>query len=532
MALSVKASKLRLEAWMTARDKFDWMPFFCDAGAAGCMSCWGVREALRFGAASVMCRRALEADGVWRALTFLNRQRTGLEAAESHGIGVPSAKQLVAAHQKIMLFCLQASKFEMRLDLKGIDDELVEEYRTHKALRFVVGHACLCGAVAHVQLGYWGYDGLDEDWEDADWSEAPRDFLSQFETKAVSVRATARYKDATYTIAEAFADTNSRGIKFGAVNALSPLLQIHGCGERRLCCEVIFHVELCIPTATFSHLVGLGRHTSYPTLALGDVPLPANVASSPLDVVGVFWSSQGIDLYPDQKDDFDMTRDHYGPFSFLFNGTLALQPVVSNSVDWRCGISLRDRARLALETMLDPVAERLEMVAMIDLTLRNLAMVQTSREAAVAIPLELEAGTVSVLASLVEMAGWDGNALRGMPANDALAAVADMVNLELLSYDASISPIGKSDWKWMEVTYKVDRVSLLALDSSGRTRFQLHGLEMHGPPAGRRLEHEDSRRASGMNGKISVNFTSGHLRLTFLDTSIAQLVIGGQMSPE
>eukprot|EP00404_Azadinium_spinosum_P029288 CAMPEP_0180558356 /NCGR_PEP_ID=MMETSP1037_2-20121125/1688_1 /TAXON_ID=632150 /ORGANISM="Azadinium spinosum, Strain 3D9" /LENGTH=544 /DNA_ID=CAMNT_0022574693 /DNA_START=1 /DNA_END=1635 /DNA_ORIENTATION=+ len=523
LALSaLKANPLRFEAWMTARDKCDWMPFFCNAGAAGCMSCWGVREALRFGVASKRCR-------YWRAVRFLSRRCRSLEAVESQETGVPSAKELVAAHEKIMQFCVQASTFEMRLDLEGIDGERLEEYKTHTALRFIVGHTCLCGAVAHVQLGYWGYDhDPDDDWADADWSEAPGDFLSQFETKAVSVRATARYKDATYTIAEAFAATDSRGIDLDAINALSPLMQIHNCGERRACCdcEVIFHVELHIPTATFSHFVGLGQHRSYPTLALGSVPLPTNIASSPLHLVGVLWSSQGIDLYPDRKDDFDMARDHYGPFSFPFNGTLALQPVPSSSAD----VPVRDRVRLALAHMLGLLGETDGMGAMVGATLQNIDHL-TEVGRFMTIPREMEADTINVLASLLEMGSRDGNALRGMSLVDALAAVADMADLDFLSYDASISPIDRSDWEWMEETYKVDRASLLALDSFGRTRFQLHGLEMHGPYAGRRLEHEDARHASGMNGKVSVRFTSSHLRLTFLDTSIAELVMGGQISP-
>merc|ERR1712087_403637 len=109
------------------------------------------------------------------------------------------------------------------------------------------------------------------------------------------------------------------------------------------------------------------------------------------------------------------------------------------------------------------------------------------------------------------MANPGGITLHGMSAADALAAIADMANPTCLSYDASLSPIDKSDWEWMEESYDVDRASVWALDSFGRTRFQLHGLTTHTPRAGRRLEHEDSRHAIGMNGKISLYFTPGFL---------------------
>merc|ERR1712000_55638 len=118
------------------------------------------------------------------------------------------------------------------------------------------------------------------------------------------------------------------------------------------------------------------------------------------------------------------------------------------------------------------------------------------------------------------MSGQDGNDLRGMSAANALAAVANQADLDALSYDADISTIDKSDWKWMEECCEVDRVSLWALDSFGRTRFQMHGLQMCNPRFRRRRDHETSRHATGINSKVSVHFTPGHLRLTFLDTSI------------
>merc|ERR1712039_542519 len=125
------------------------------------------------------------------------------------------------------------------------------------------------------------------------------------------------------------------------------------------------------------------------------------------------------------------------------------------------------------------------------------------------------------------MADPGGTALHGMSAADALAAVADMANPGYLSYDACVSPIYRSDWEWMEESYDVDRASVWALDSFGRTRFQLHGLTMRNSRAGRHLEHRGSRHAIGMNGKVSVCFTPGSLRLTFLDTAVAELVLGG-----
>lgn len=484
------------------------------------MDCWGVGEALRFRAASARCRRALEADGEWRALTFLSRSRMGVEATECHGACLPSAQEFAAAYEKVMRFCMLEPSFEVRLVLGGIDGELVDEYSTHKALRFDVRHACRTGAVAHAQLGYWDYDhDSDDGWADADWSHAPRDFLNQFESHADSIHLVAQYKGKQYTITEAFADEGSRGISFDLVNTLSPLMQIHSCGDRRFCCEVIFHVEAYIPTATFTHFVGLGQSRSFPALAFGDAPLLSITTSPTLALVGSLWSSQGIDSYPEKH-------------NFPFYGTIAMQPLTFNSADLRAAVPARERARLALASMLGPAAEAHDTDSNTLRALSELVVQQISRltETIGAVPRDLEAGVVSGLASLVDIAGRDGSSLRGMPADDALAVVADMANPDALIYDAAINPIDEGDWDWMEDMLEVDRVSLSALDPLGRVRFQLHALEMPSPRLGRLPARGGSRHATGMNGNVSVYFTPCRLRLTFLDASIAESVVGVQSS--
>jgi hypothetical protein len=124
---TLKATQLHVEAWMTPRDKADWMSFFGNASVAGCLKCLGVQEALRFRAASAGCRQVLEVDDEWRALTFLARHRDGLQACHVHGAAVPSAVDLAAAHDKVMQVCLQNQTFQIRLHLEGIDDEIIEE---------------------------------------------------------------------------------------------------------------------------------------------------------------------------------------------------------------------------------------------------------------------------------------------------------------------------------------------------------------------------------------------------------------------
>jgi len=519
LALTVlKANPLHIEPWMTARDRCDWMPFFCNAGAAGCMGCWGVREALRFRVASARCLRALEADGEWRALTFLGRSRMGLEARGCHGAGLPSAQEFAAAYEKVMCFCLLEPSFEVRLLLGGVGDELADEYRTHKALRFDVKHASSVGAVADVQMGYWDNDHASDDgWADADWSDAPPDIFNQFESCADSIHLVVQYKGKQYTLAEAFANEGSRGISFDLVNTLSPLMQIHSCGDRQFCCEVIFHVEAYIPTATFTHFVGLCQRPSFPALALGDALLPAIDTPPTLDLVGSAWSSHDIDSYPSKH-------------NFSFHGTMMMQPLTSNSTDLQAAVPARERARLALASMLRPAAEAHDENSNALRLLSELIVQQIGRltEANGAVPRDLEASVVGQLASLVEIAGRDGNRFRGLSADDALAAVADMANPDAVIYEASISPMG--DWEWMEDTFEVDRVSLSALDSLGRVRFQLHAMEMPSARLGHRPARGDTRHATGMNGKVSVYFTSCRLRLTFLDGSIAESVVGARGS--
>lgn len=154
------------------------------------------------------------------------------------------------------------------------------------------------------------------------------------------------------------------------------------------------------------------------------------------------------------------------------------------------------------------------------------------------VPPDLEADAVRGLASVVELVNQDGVVnLHGLSAADALGALADMANsanLGALSYEADISPIDNSYWEWLRQTCQADRASLWALDSVGRTRFQLHGLQLRSS-SGFGLPREDdgtaSRHAVGMNSRVSVRFTLGHLRLTFLDTATAELVIGSQAIP-
>eukprot|EP00928_Gymnodinium_smaydae_P046402 TRINITY_DN30910_c0_g1_i1.p1 TRINITY_DN30910_c0_g1~~TRINITY_DN30910_c0_g1_i1.p1 ORF type:complete len:567 (+),score=49.27 TRINITY_DN30910_c0_g1_i1:60-1760(+) len=539
---ALRANPLRLEPWMTARDRSDWIPYFCNSGTAGAMKCWGVREALRFRAASSRCRSALEADEEWRALVLLAQKRLFAEATESREVRMPDVKDVVAAHEKIMHFCVRNSSFQLRLELGGIDDELSEEYKSHPALQFANGHTCLCGAVAHLHLGYEDDDAGSDDessdsngpngvlgfWANGEWSIGPRNFLSQLKTCVTSVRVTAHYKGVSHTIAETFIDDPSIHSFTAAVNALSPLMQFQYGGD-----EVLVHMQIQIPTSAYCHFVGLGQYRSYPTLQLWEVPTPLNDNSSPLALFGVLWSSEGIDMHPDHDDDFDMARDHYGAFSFRFDGQLSLQRLASDFQDTR--IPVAERARIALSPMLDNVAQAANLGSDMLRTLCALVVQNMERltDATVEVPPELEAETVGALVALVELAGHNGDAIRGMSAVNALAAVADMANdanTDSISYNASISSITDSDWNWMEETYEIDRLSLWALDSLGRTRFQMHGLTLgshesrawHRP----RVESGDSRHASGMNGKVTVLLTPGHLRLTFMDSSMAELVLG------
>lgn len=463
----------------------------------------------------------------WLDLSKLKKKEDKCREKQQEALQVLKANPLrrqpwMTPLEKCNWCCLMDETFHLRLELMGIDDGLSQEYDRHEALKFRIGHICPAGVVANLQLGYWGFGhGIEDNWEDADWSEAPTDFLNQFEKKTTSLRVVSYCQSGgSHVICERDASRNESGTKvLEAINSMSPLLQVHNCGERPMmsCCEVIFHIELQLPAVAFAELAGIDRSSSHIPFQF---PMPRELScdrSSPVFLVGGFWSSQT------------------DGFSFPFDGTLQLLPALCDSTTIKAEVPVIKRARYALETVASPepasvASKASQMLDTFALLLKSRSVLRAGYAGDDGVR-QIRAWAFQQLADVLHLSGMPQiNGLQDMQPEDALEAVANMAPMEGVRLEATTCDIDEDTWKWLENCLEVDRVSIWALDSFGRTCFQLHGLEMPNPVQ-RRMEdlppgQEDWRRASAMNGNLLLSFGTRCLALTFLDPSCVEHLFG------
>lgn len=211
-------------------------------------------------------------------------------------------------------------------------------------------------------------------------------------------------------------------------------------------CESV-HIEARIPTAFFSHVVGLDANPCYPMAAHVDASVDAGDASpSRLWLIGVLWSSSSVDEYPERESDgFNVNSPHYGKFSHMFCSEIPQSPVPCLLYD-----------------------------------------VPEYRALMPSLPIGLQEHTC-------------------------------------LCFDL---PVDLRD-EWSSLShYFPDRVTLWAIDDFGRSRFQLHGLDL---PSNRRLEPDETLQAFALQGRLVVRFEPGHLLLVFLIHNEAEVFLGRRL---
>jgi len=328
----LKQNPLLPGPWMTPAARRDWATQLCIAnGTADALRCFGVRDALRFRAASTICQAALDVDGVWRAVVLL--ATTG-EIFATPRLRQPSLEDWVIAHEMLMQFCLRdASSCELRLELDGVDDSLQDEFKSHIGLRFGAVQISKLGAVACLHLGLSaGSDsvasvGIAAD--NLDWSLAPTDFRNQL-LKSSVLRVVLRCREHSIVLADVFRGEDWERWPEGQIETVGSRLSCHSDAEGA-CCEFALHLESQIPAVLFAQVLFPRQYYSCQyNLSQGLRPLPDAKCEdwSPVWLVGELWYTCASASYARdfEEVDNDWERRRYKKLASTFQVKIVEPP--------------------------------------------------------------------------------------------------------------------------------------------------------------------------------------------------------------
>lgn len=297
--LELKRNPLRSGSWVTPVALQNWEPLLCVAATTKSFQCWGVREALSFRAASSSCYSALQADGEWYALVLLSSscQRT----LQQDNMKWPKPEEWAVAYEKLMRFCLQDPTLDIRLELDGVEDNLLEEYAKHDALRFQPVHIAQSGVVSALQLGEMPL-GENSDDIDCDWTEAPENFPQQL-VNADSLRVVVAYRGQRTVFVEIHQEEDDDGWPASSIKARGGRLIDWHPSDFGFCCEFLVHIQISVPSAFLAKVVHPHLEQFYPFNSSSVPREPASTLAGPqqrvqaagkLWLVCEFWHSHAV----------------------------------------------------------------------------------------------------------------------------------------------------------------------------------------------------------------------------------------------